>query len=154
MKKSDWFKLIISIVICQLTGAIGAIFTAESVGSWYLTLNKPGLNPPSWVFAPVWTTLYVLMGVALFIIWKKHQTGYAIHIFIFQLILNSLWSFLFFGVRNIQLAFIEIILLWLSILITIILFYRISRPAAYLLIPYILWVTFASYLNYELMRLN
>lgn len=154
MKKTDWIKLIISIIICQLAGGIGAIFTAESVGTWFLTLNKPSFNPPAWVFAPVWTTLYLLMGIALFLIWKNKNTGFAVTVFIIQLILNSLWSFLFFGFRNIQYAFIEIILLWLTILLCIILFYKISKTAALLLVPYIIWVSFASALNYELMRLN
>jgi len=154
MKKTDWFKLITSVVICQLAGAIGAVFTADSVGSWYLTLNKPSFNPPSWVFAPVWTSLYVLMGIALFLIWKNKNSGFAISVFVIQLILNSLWSFIFFGIKNIQLAFFEIILLWLTILICIILFYRTSKTASFLLMPYILWVSFASVLNYELMRLN
>jgi translocator protein len=154
MKKTDWFKLILSIIICQLAGVIGAIFTAKSVGTWFLTLNKPSFNPPAWVFAPVWTSLYLLMGIALFLIWKNKKTGFAVQVFIIQLILNTLWSFLFFGLRNIQYAFIEIILLWVSILICIILFYRVSKIASYLLIPYIIWVSFASALNYELMRLN
>jgi len=154
MKKTDWIKLIISIVICQLAGAVGALFTADSVGTWYLTLNKPSFNPPSWIFGPVWTTLYILMGIALYIVWKNKNSGFAIPVFVIQLVLNSLWSFLFFGMKNIQFAFIEIIFLWVSILLCIILFYRISKPAAYLLVPYILWVSFASVLNYELMRLN
>ena len=154
MKKTDWIKLIISIVICQLAGAVGALFTADSVGTWYLTLNKPSFNPPSWIFGPVWTTLYILMGIALYIVWKNKNSGFAIPVFVIQLVLNSLWSFLFFGTKNIQFAFIEIIFLWVSILLCIILFYRISKPAAYLLVPYILWVSFASVLNYELMRLN
>jgi len=154
MKKTGWIKLIISIVICLLAGAIGALFTADSVGTWYLTLSKPSFNPPPWIFAPVWTALYVLMGIALYIVWKNKDSGFAIPVFAVHLVLNSLWSFLFFGMKNIQFAFIEIIFLWVSILLCIILFYRISKPAAYLLVPYILWVSFATVLNYELMRLN
>jgi len=154
MKKTGWIKLIISIVICLLAGAIGALFTADSVGTWYLTLSKPSFNPPPWIFAPVWTALYVLMGIALYIVWKNKDSGFAIPVFAVHLVLNPLWSFLFFGMKNIQFAFIEIIFLWVSILLCIILFYRISKPAAYLLVPYILWVSFATVLNYELMRLN
>ena len=147
-----------SIIICQLAGIIGSLFTAPSIPLWYANINKPSFNPPNWVFAPVWTTLYLLMGIALFLVWRKglkeKDIKIAFAVFIFQLILNSLWSFLFFGLESPFAAFIEIIFLWIAILISIILFSRISKAAAILLIPYILWVGFASVLNFAFWRLN
>ncbi|MBN2422884.1 tryptophan-rich sensory protein [Candidatus Woesearchaeota archaeon] len=158
MVKINYLKLIASIVICQSAGIIGSFFTASSVNTWYLTLNKPSFNPPSWVFGPVWITLYFLMGISLYIIWNNYKntkkSGLALILFSFQLLLNSLWSILFFGLRNPFLAFIEIVLLWTAILLTILYFYRISKTAAYLLIPYILWVSFAAVLNFSIFYLN
>jgi benzodiazapine receptor len=151
-------KLIISIVICQLAGFIGSFATRSSVATWFRTLEKPSFNPPPQVFAPVWITLYVLMGISFFLIWKK-GTGnadikYAMTIFIVQLVLNSLWSLVFFGLHSISGGMIVIIILWFLILTTIFSFYKISQPAAYLLIPYILWVSFASILNFAIWKLN
>lgn len=147
-----------SIIICQLAGIIGSIFTAPSIPNWYANINKPSFRPPNWVFAPVWTTLYLLMGIALFLILRKglNEKGIkmAIAVFALQLVLNSLWSFLFFGLKSPFAAFIEIIFLWAAILMSIILFFRISRVAGALLIPYILWVSFASVLNFAIWRLN
>jgi tryptophan-rich sensory protein len=155
MSKIDYFRLISSIIICQLAGIIGSIFTVSSVSSWYATLNKPFFNPPSWVFGPVWTLLYLLMGISLYLIWNnKKRTKKALLIFGIQLILNSLWSILFFGLQSPLLAFIEIIFLWSAILLSIIYFYRISKVAAYLLVPYILWVSFAAILNLSIFILN
>jgi tryptophan-rich sensory protein len=152
------FKLIISIIVCQLAGFIGSLFTTPNINTWYATLTKPSFNPPNWVFSPVWTTLFLLMGISLYLIWKqgfeKKNVKNAILIFGIQLILNILWSILFFGLQNPLLAFIEIIILWLAILFTILVFYRIKKSAAYLLIPYILWVSFAAILNFFLWRLN
>ena len=151
-------KLIISIIICQLAGIIGSFFTSPSIPTWYASLNKPEFNPPNWIFAPVWITLFLLMGISLYIIWSsKTKISYKKTAFIFfgvQLLLNTLWSIIFFGFQSPFYAFIEIILLWFSILITIIVFYRISRPAAYLLVPYILWVSFAAVLNFFIFILN
>ena len=150
------FKLIASIVITQLAGILGSLFTITNVNSWFSTINKPFFNPPNWLFGPVWTLLYLLMGISLYLIWnkgfKKHKT--AIYIFGIQLILNSLWSILFFGLKSPLFAFIEIIFLWAAILLSIIKFYKISKPAAYLLIPYILWVSFAAVLNLAIVLLN
>jgi len=157
MVKKDWVKLIVSLVLCQMAGFIGAIFSSSGVKTWFITLNKPYFNPPSWVFAPVWTVLYILMGISFFIIWKRSHSRSkvpAITFFIIQLILNSLWSFLFFGLNNIQFAFIEIIILWIFIIVCVITFYPISKTASIMLIPYLLWVSFALVLNYEIMRLN
>lgn len=158
MKINNIFKLIIAIVISELAGIIGSIFTAPSIPTWYATLVKPEFAPPNWIFAPVWSTLFLLMGIAAFLVWSKGLTRkdvrIALGIFGLQLILNTLWSVIFFGQQNPGLARLEIALLWLAIWATIIAFYKISRPAAYLLIPYILWVTFASYLNYSIWALN
>ncbi len=155
LNKLNYFKLITSIIICKLAGILGSIFTISSVSSWYITLNKPFFNPPSWVFGPVWALLYLLMGISLYIVWNnKKRTNKAITIFGIQLILNLLWSILFFGIQSPLLAFIEIMFLWFAILLSIIYFYRISRTAAYLLVPYILWVSFAAILNFSIYILN
>ena len=148
------------IAISELAGIIGSIFTASSVASWYAGIIKPALNPPSWVFGPVWTILYALMGIAAFIIWKKLDSNpeieirkkvkIALIIFFFQLLLNTSWSIIFFGLQSIGGALIMILFLWFAILATIITFHKISRPAAWLLVPYILWVSFAIYLNYSI----
>ncbi|MFP4424800.1 MAG: TspO/MBR family protein [Candidatus Woesearchaeota archaeon] len=153
--KIDYLKLIASIIICQLAGIIGSVFTISSVSTWYVTLNKPFFNPPGWIFGPVWTILYLLMGISLYLVWtNKDRTRKALAIFATQLVLNSLWSILFFGLQSPFLAAMEIIVLWGAILLSIAYFYRISRPAAYLLIPYILWVTFAAVLNLSIFLLN
>ncbi|MEX1015000.1 MAG: TspO/MBR family protein [Candidatus Paceibacterota bacterium] len=157
-KIKDFFKLILSILVTLSAGFIGSMFTITSINSWYADLIKPELNPPNWVFGPVWTTLYVLMGIAAFLVWKKDwhkkEVKHAICIFSVQLLLNATWSIIFFGLQSPGLALINIVILWFMILWTIILFYKISKPAMYLLIPYILWVTFASYLNLSIWILN
>ncbi len=152
------FKLLVSILACQVAGGIGAIFTAQSVSNWYAALNRPYFSPPNWIFAPVWTILYLLMGLSLYLVWKKglenKQVKTGVMVFLFQLFLNSLWSFLFFGLQSSFYAFIGIIFLWLAILITIIIFSKISKKAAYLLLPYIIWVSFAALLNFNIWQLN
>jgi tryptophan-rich sensory protein len=159
MEINNFFKLAIAIIVCELAGIIGSVFTISSVsGGWYAGLAKPELTPPSWVFGPAWTTLFALMGISFFLVWKKHSHILknvrmlrvwmrGISFFVLQLVLNALWSIIF-GLHNPGAAFIEIIFLWLVIVLTIVVFYRVSRPAAYLLLPYILWVSFAGYLNY------
>lgn len=151
-------KLTIAIIVSELAGIVGSVFTMPSIPNWYATLAKPALTPPSWVFGPVWTTLFVLMGIAAFLIWKKgtdHKgVKKALGIFAIQLILNTGWSIIFFGLHSAKSAFVEIIFLWLAILATIIAFSKISKPAAWLLVPYILWVSFAVYLNYAIWALN
>ncbi len=151
------YKLIISLLIPQLAGGIGSVFTVGSVKDWYLVLVKPALNPPAWVFGPVWTTLFLLMGYALYLVWtdesgKSRRLAYSA--FGIQMILNTLWSVIFFGLHYPGGALLEMIFLWLGILGTIITFAKISRPAAWLLVPYILWVSFAGYLNYSIWILN
>jgi len=150
--------LIFSIVIVQLAGAVGAIFTSSSVSTWYAGVNKPVFNPPNWIFGPVWTMLFLLMGIALYLVlvngWGYNGVKIAVLIFTIHFALNILWSFLFFGLQNPFFAFIEIIILAISIILTMYFFYRVSPPAMYLLIPYIFWVSFASILNFSIWRLN
>ena len=158
MKIRNVYKLILAIVMCEFAGIVGSLFTVSSIPNWYQTLATPALNPPSWVFGPVWTTLYLLMGISLFLVWqkgwKKKNVKIAMSVFGIQLALNGLWSIIFFGMQNPGLALLDIILLWFAILASIILFYKISKPSSYLLIPYILWVSFAAYLNYAIWILN
>ncbi len=152
------FKLIGSIAICLLAGVIGSFFTVQNIPTWYTTLNKPFFNPPNWIFGPVWTILYILMGIALFLVLNKKEVkgekGTAILFFGIQLFLNLLWSILFFGLKSPVAGLLEIGILWISIVFTIFLFYRISKLSALLLAPYLLWVSFATVLNYFIWRLN
>ena len=158
MKFNNFLKLATAIAVCELAGIIGAVFTTPSIPTWYRQLAKPVLIPPSWIFAPVWTTLFILMGIAVFLVWEKKlyrkDVRIALGIFFGQLALNVLWSYIFFGVHNLGAAFIEIISLWLAILMAIIAFSKISRLAAWLLVPYIIWVSFAGYLNYSIWQLS
>lgn len=149
--------LIAFLLLCYGVAAGGSVFTAASVRDWYPTLVKPSWNPPSWVFGPVWTLLYTMMAVAAWLVWKRRgeaPVGLALGVFGVQLALNFAWSLLFFGLHRPDLALLDIALLWLSILATIILFWRPSTLAGALLIPYLLWVTFASALNYAIWQLN
>ncbi|MCB4790851.1 MAG: tryptophan-rich sensory protein [Elusimicrobia bacterium] len=153
------FRLIGCILIAQMAGLIGSLYTTDAISSWYETLNKPSFNPPNWVFGPVWTILFTLMGIALFIIWEKEvqniwQKRRAILVFFIQLCLNTLWSIVFFGMHSFAGAMIVIVLLWISILLNIISFYKISKYSGALLIPYILWVSFALVLNGAFVFLN
>jgi tryptophan-rich sensory protein len=154
---TDFKKLAISIIIPLAVGFISSFFTRDSIPTWYNTLVKPALSPPNWIFFPVWTLLYVMMGVSLYLVWRKgfdNNTKPAIYIFSAQLLLNFLWTFLFFGLKLMLPAFAEIAVLWTMILVTIVRFYKISKEAAYLLIPYIIWVSFASYLNLATFLVN
>ncbi len=155
--KIKWLKLITSLLICQLAGIIGSLFTTPNIPTWYATLNKPVFNPPNWIFAPVWLSLYVLMGISFYFIWTKSDVpnfGFLFSLFLFQLVLNAFWSIIFFGFKSPLYAFVEILFLWLSILLCIIFLYRVSKTASVLLIPYILWVTFAAVLNFGIFVLN
>lgn len=156
MKLNNTLKLIVSVAVCELAGIVGSVFTVSSIPTWYAGLAKPALNPPAWVFGPVWTILYFLMGVSLWLIWKsgaKEKTR-AIWLFIVQLALNAVWSPVFFGAQSIGGALATIVLLWAAIVLTILIFKKISKPAAWLLFPYILWVSFAAYLNFAIWMLN
>jgi len=154
MKTHKVFQLIMAILICQLAGVIGSIFTYSSIPLWYAGLTKPAFNPPNWIFGPVWISLYTLMGVSAFIIFDKakdlKEGKLALKVFASQLVLNSLWSIIFFGLRAPMLAFFEIILLLALIAASIYYFYRISKLAAALLVPYVLWVGFAARLPHYL----
>jgi translocator protein len=151
-------KLIVSIIIVFLAGAVGTVFTLKEITTWYVTLPKPAWTPPNWAFGPVWSFLYVLMGIALFLVWRegleRRDVQIAITVFAVQLVINVVWSLIFFGTHNIAGGLIMVIILWISILINIIVFYRISKPAGLILIPYIIWVSIASYLNYSVFILN
>ena len=150
--------LIGSIILCNLAGLLGTLVTATGPGSWYDMLVKPSFNPPSWVFGPAWTILYILMGISLYLVLMEWRKGTEVRIplilFAIQLVLNALWSFLFFGLRSPAAGLAGILVLWVFIVATIVAFFRISRTAAYLLIPYIAWVSFASLLNYAIFALN
>ncbi len=149
---------ICAMVITQLAGIIGSLFTMPNIPNWYTHLAKPALTPPPWVFGPVWTTLYFIMGVASYLVWqggtKNDKHTLALQLFTCQLGCNVLWSIAFFGEQNPALGLAVILMLLLFLLATIYSFYRISRVAAYLLFPYLGWLLFATYLNYGIWRLN
>lgn len=154
--KINILKLLSAIALCQLAGFIGSWFTTPAIRSWYVFLEKPDFNPPNWLFAPVWTLLFILMAISLYLVWQstaKKKTQ-ALIIFYLQLGLNIIWSVIFFGLKNPGLAFGEILFLWLLILLTITSFYKINKTSAYLLTPYLVWVSFAAFLNFLIWNLN
>ena len=149
----------VPVLVCLGVGALGSLLSVgKNLSDWYAALNKPWFNPPNWVFAPVWTTLYVLMGVAVFLVWRKGWEHRSVRIglvlFAVQLALNALWTPLFFGCHWIGAALIDIVLLWPAILATIAAFHRVSLLAAVCLYPYLVWVSFAAVLNFRLWQLN
>jgi tryptophan-rich sensory protein len=150
--------LIVAIVIPLAVGAVSGAATAEGVSTWYPTLVKPPFNPPAWIFGPVWTVLYIMMGVAVFVVWQRgwgsDGVRAAVTAFAIQLALNALWSILFFGLRSPGLALIEIAVLWLAIAATVVLFWRVATVAGALMVPYLLWVSFATVLNASIWWLN
>lgn len=153
----QWLVLALFVMICLGTAGLGAAWTDLSVGDWYATLNKPSWNPPNWVFGPVWTTLYIMMAIAAWLVWrcKGLRDGWLPLLqFAVQLSLNAAWSALFFGMRNPGIAFADIVLLWMGIVATIIAFGRVSTLAATLLVPYLAWVSFAAVLNGSIWRMN
>ena len=158
MKIKDILKLIIAIAICQVIGNIGTIFTISAISTWYVTLQKPSFTPPNWLFGPVWTTLFTLMGISLYLVWNKglenKNVKSSVFIFFLQLVLNVFWSFLFFGLKFPFYAFIEIIILWITIAVTIFKFYNVSKKAGLIIIPYLVWVSVALALNYYVWILN
>lgn len=157
-RKNELFRLILSIIICQMAGVIGSIFTAGSVTSWYPTLVKPSFSPPGFYIGLIWIVLFTLMGISLFLIWRETPSypaaRIALYFFAVQLIVNVLWSVAFFGMRSPISGLVVIAFLWVLILITIIKFWPINRTAALLLIPYIVWVSIAAYLNFSIWTLN
>jgi translocator protein len=145
------------LILCFAVAGISSIFSAHNIPTWYAGLVKPPLNPPDRVFAPVWTTLYALMAVSVWIVWKTRPSGCrrrGLWLFYLQLWFNFLWSWIFFNQHKIGIAFADIVVLWVAILLTILTFRKMSKTAAWLLAPYIAWVTFAGYLNFALWRLN
>jgi len=158
MKPRDIWKLVVSIIACLAAGIIGSIFTRSAIPTWYATLEKPAFNPPNWLFAPVWTLLYIMMGIAAFLVWRKglenRQVRIALIVFLVQLVLNALWSVVFFGLESPLCGLIVISALWVAILFTVLKFFRISSAASVLLWPYLLWVTFAAVLNVSIWLLN
>lgn len=155
---NNFIKLLIAIIIPQFVGLTSGLFTIASIPTWYAGLTKPTFAPPNWLFAPAWTTLYFLMGLASYLVWqkgwRKKQVKIALYLYGGQLILNFFWSILFFGLKSPLLALIGIIILWVMILLTLIKFYRVIKLAGYLLIPYLLWVSFASVINFSILVLN
>ncbi|MBK7433996.1 MAG: tryptophan-rich sensory protein [Chitinophagaceae bacterium] len=151
-------KLFISLLIPLAVGAFAGLFTSSGVNGWYASANKPGFNPPNWIFAPVWTGLYIMMGIALFLVWRsaaaKELKQAALILFAVQLLLNFAWSFIFFKLEMTGWALVEMIMMWVMILLTILWFGKISPVAAWLLVPYISWVSFAAVLNYSIWKLN
>jgi len=149
--------LAVAVLVCLAAGAVGSIATADAITTWYAALRKPAFSPPNWVFGPVWTTLYVMMGVAVWLVWRQAGwagTRVALVLFAVQLLLNTAWSFLFFGFHRPGLAFLEIVVLWAAILATLVAFWQVRPVAGLLLVPYLVWVSFASVLNFAIWNLN
>ncbi|WP_109302445.1 TspO/MBR family protein [Aquimarina sp. AU474] len=156
--KKKVFRISIAVLICILIGFLGSIATQTSIDTWYQTLNKPFFTPPNWIFAPVWTILYIMMGIAAGIVWSRgfyHKwVKVALYHFGFQLLLNAAWSIFFFGLQNPLIALLDIIALFILLLFTIKWFKVVNTTAAYLLIPYVIWVAFAAALNFGIWQLN
>jgi len=157
-RKTMIIRLIAAIVLCVLLGSIGALVTETGPGSWYQSLEKPFFSPPNWLFAPMWTSLFILMGISLFLVWntglQHRDVQIAIGVFGIQFFFNLIWSFLFFGLQSPILGLLDIVLLWFMIIGTIIVFYPVKKKAAYLLVPYLIWVSCATILNYSIYILN
>ena len=151
-------KILIAVIVCLGIGFFSSFATQSSIDTWYESLNKPFFNPPDWIFGPVWTVLYILMGIAAGLVWSKgfyHKwVQTALYHFIFQLLFNGLWSIVFFGFQSPGFAFLNILVLLVLIILTIKWFKVVSKKAAYLLYPYLLWVSFAAVLNFSIWQLN
>lgn len=157
MRLREILKLAASVILCQIAGFLGSLFTTPAIPTWYATLKKPFFTPPNWIFSPVWISLFILMGISLFFVWRRtdHPKFKIAFIFFFvQLILNILWSIVFFGLRSPLLGLVDIVLLWIAILFTIFNFLKVSKFAGALLLPYLVWVSFATLLNFSLWILN
>ncbi|MCA6451033.1 MAG: tryptophan-rich sensory protein [Chitinophagaceae bacterium] len=157
MANFNWQKLAASVLFTVGIGSLGGIFTISEIPGWYAGLQKPSFNPPNWVFGPVWSTLYLMMGISLYLVWKKPRSvmrNVALLLFMIQFLLNFFWSILFFNQHLIGAALLEIVLMWLFILLTIVWFARLSKTAAWLLVPYLCWVSFATVLTAAIWKLN
>ena len=156
-KRARWIGLVFFIAVCLAAGGLGAIATTPEIDGWYKTLAKPAWNPPSYVFGPVWTCLFIMMAVAAWLVWRPDGMKGApipLTLFAIQLVLNVAWSWIFFGMHQTGLAFAEIVVLWLMILMTSVTFFKSSKIAGCLMLPYLAWVSFASLLNFTIWRLN
>ena len=158
MKAGTIIRFVVSLGAPLLCGFLGSLATRPAISTWYVGLTKPSFSPPNWLFGPAWTLLYILMGIAVFIVWsrgvKTPGVKPALILFAVQLLLNLAWSFIFFGARSPVGGFIEILFLWAAILVTMVFFFRVAVAAGWLMVPYIGWVTFATVLNGTIMRLN
>ncbi len=157
MRFREILKLVASVLLCQIAGFLGSLFTTPAISTWYATLKKPFFTPPNWIFSPVWISLFILMGISLFFVWRRtdHPKFKIAFIFFFvQLILNVLWSIFFFFFKLPLLGLVDIVLLWIAILLTIQHFSKVSKFAGMLLLPYLVWVSFATLLNFSLWILN
>ena len=157
MKATEFLKLVATVLLCQIAGFLGSLFTIPAIPTWYAGLKKPFFTPPDWIFSPVWISLFILMGISLFFVWRRQghpQLRIALFFFFVQLFLNVFWSAAFFGLRAPLLGLIDIVLLWIAILLTIRRFSKISQFAGVLLLPYFVWVSFATLLNFSLWILN
>ncbi len=159
----NYKRLIISLALPQLAGLVGSFFTAPAISTWYATLQKPGFSPPNWIFGPVWIMLYILMGISIYLVWSAYAPASAgqsrglktaFWLFWIHLFFNAAWSLVFFGWHNPGLAFVNIIIIWLLIVVLMVQFWKINRWSTYLFIPYFFWVSFAGVLNYFIWRLN
>jgi tryptophan-rich sensory protein len=155
--KSSMIGLVVFLVVCFAAAGIGGAVTTPKIDTWYATLVKPSWNPPNWIFAPVWSALYFCMAVAAWLVWRENgfvTTKLPLALFAVQLILNVLWSCIFFGLEMPGLAFVEVLCLWLAIAATMVAFWQRSVVAGVLFVPYLAWVSFASVLNFTIWRLN
>ena len=157
LRGRDWLALGVCLAACFAAAGLGSMFTASAIPTWYAQIRKPAASPPNWVFGPVWTALYTMMAVAVWRVWRKAGNAdvrLPLALFAIQLALNAAWSPVFFGLRSFGGAFAIIVVLWCAIAATMVAFFRVSRPAGWLLVPYLAWVSFASYLNLAIWRLN
>jgi len=155
--RKSMLALAVCIAACFSAAAIGGIATSQTVGTWYRSLSKPHWTPPGWLFGPVWSALYLMMAVAAWLVWRRHNATavrWPLSLFTVQLILNAVWSWLFFALRSPGVAFAEIAVLWCAILWTLVLFGRVTKLAGWLMAPYLIWVAFAGALNLAIWRLN
>jgi len=157
-RRSNTLRLIVSIVICHMAGVFGSAFTTGAIPTWYAAIKKPGFTPPNWVFAPVWLALYTLMGISLYLVWREHTRNakhrVALAMFAVQLVLNAVWSAVFFGLHSPLAGLVVIGALLVALVLAAVMFMRVSRPAGLLLVPYVVWVAFAAALNASIWILN
>jgi len=150
----NYKRLAVSLVLPQLTGLAGSVFTVPAVTGWYAVLIKPSFSPPNWLFGPMWVSLYFLMGISIYLVWQEVGKTKDFWLFWVHLFFNAIWTPIFFGLRNPGLALVDIIIIWLFIVVLIVRFWKIKKTSSYLLIPYLLWVSLATALNYFIWHLN